>query len=55
MPEDFRAVMEYLKRGSCPIEELISGVFDPEEAQKAMEFWVADPGKVFRILIRFAE
>jgi threonine dehydrogenase-like Zn-dependent dehydrogenase len=36
MPEDFRAVMEYMKRGTCPVDELISGIFDAEEAQKAM-------------------
>ena len=55
MPEDFRAVMEYMKRGTCPVEELISGIYDPEEGQKALENWAADPGKVFRIFIRFAE
>jgi threonine dehydrogenase-like Zn-dependent dehydrogenase len=53
MPEDFRAVMEYLKRNTCPIEELISGVFPPEQAQKALEEWKIDPGKVFRLLIAF--
>ena len=54
MPEDFRAVMEYMKRGSCPVDELISGIFEPEEAQQALEFWASDPSKVFRILIRFS-
>ena len=53
MPEDFRAVMEYLKRGTCPKEMLISGVFKPEEAEKAMTFWMANQAKVFRILIEF--
>lgn len=53
MPEDFRAVMEYMKRGTCPNEELISGIFKPEDAEKAMKFWMDDPGKVFRILIEF--
>lgn len=52
-PEDFRAVMEYLKRGTCPVDELISGVYPPEEAQIALEKWREDPGKVFRILIEF--
>jgi 2-desacetyl-2-hydroxyethyl bacteriochlorophyllide A dehydrogenase len=55
MPEDFRAVMEYMKRGTCPVDKLISGVFSPEDAQKALEKWVKEPGKVFRILLRFAE
>ncbi|MDR3140779.1 MAG: zinc-binding alcohol dehydrogenase family protein [Tannerellaceae bacterium] len=53
MPEDFRAVMEYLKRGTCPVDELISGVYKPEQAQLALEEWARNPGKVFRILIAF--
>lgn len=53
MPEDFRAVMEYMKRGTCPVEELMSGLYKPEEAQTALEGWAANPGKVFRILIEF--
>lgn len=52
-PEDFRAVIEYLKRGTCPKEKLISGIFSPEEAPAAMQKWVSDPGKVFRYLIKF--
>jgi len=27
----------------------------PEDAEKALEFWAADPAKVFRILIRFVD
>ncbi len=53
MPEDFRAVMEYMKRGTCPKDKLISAIYSPEEAKEAMEFWTADPGKVFRIFIKF--
>ncbi len=53
MPEDFRAVMKYMKRGICPTEELISGVYKPEQAEGAMKRWMAEPGKVFRILIEF--
>jgi threonine dehydrogenase-like Zn-dependent dehydrogenase len=53
VPEDFRAVMEYLKRGACPVEELISGIYKPEEAQTALEKWAENPGKIFRILIEF--
>jgi len=55
MPEDFRAVMEYMKRGTCPVEEFISAIYTPEEAQQALEFWAKDPAKVFRIFIKFAE
>jgi threonine dehydrogenase-like Zn-dependent dehydrogenase len=54
MPEDFRAVMEYMKRGTCPKEKFISGIYTPEEGKTALENWKADPGKVFRILIQFA-
>jgi threonine dehydrogenase-like Zn-dependent dehydrogenase len=53
MPEDFRAVMKYMKRGICPTEELISGIYTPEKAEEAVKRWMADPGKVFRILIEF--
>ena len=53
MPCDFKAVMEYMKRGICPVDELITAVYIPEEAQAALESWSANPGEVFRILIRF--
>lgn len=53
LPEDFRAVMQYMKRGTCPKESLISGVFRPEEAAAALEQWRANPGKVFRLLVCF--
>ncbi|MDR1170659.1 MAG: zinc-binding alcohol dehydrogenase family protein [Prevotellaceae bacterium] len=53
MPEDFRAVMEYLKRGTCPKEELISGIYPPDKAGEALEKWKANPGQVFRLLIEF--
>jgi threonine dehydrogenase-like Zn-dependent dehydrogenase len=53
MPEDFRAVMEYLKKGTCPVNALISGIFKPEEAEKAMNKWQDQQGKVFRLLIEF--
>jgi len=53
LPTDFKAVMEYLKRGTCPVDELITAIRTPEEAQTALEKWVAQPGEVFRILVRF--
>lgn len=53
MPEDFRAVIGYLKRGTCPMDELVSGVYPPEQADKALNNWAAAPGKVFRMLIEF--
>ncbi|MDR0558557.1 MAG: zinc-binding alcohol dehydrogenase family protein [Prevotellaceae bacterium] len=53
MPEDFRAVAEYMKRNTCPADELISGIYQPEQAQEALETWKANPGNIFRILIEF--
>jgi len=53
MPADFRAVMDYLRRGACPTNRLISGVFPPDKASEALQQWQADPGKVFRMMIEF--
>lgn len=53
MPADFRTVINYMKGGKCPIEELISKIAKPESALDAMKEWVANPGKVFRILVEF--
>lgn len=53
MPSDFKAVMEYLKRGTCPLDRLISDIVVPEKAQEALEGWMANPGKIFRILVKF--
>lgn len=51
MPNDFRAVIHYLERGTCPIDKLISKVVKPEDAEAAMKEWCDAPGKVFRILV----
>ena len=52
-PSDFRAVIHYLERGTCPVDRLISNEVIPEGALDAMEQWAANPGKVFRILVHF--
>ncbi len=52
MPADFRAVIHYMQSGHCPVEQLISAIAVPEEAHAAMEKWAANPGKVFRILVK---
>ena len=52
-PSDFRAVIHYLERGTCPVDKLISNEVIPEGAATAMEQWAANPGKVFRILVHF--
>ena len=53
MPSDFRAVIHYLERGTCPIDELITKIVRPEEALETMQWWSQNPGQVFRILVDF--
>lgn len=53
MPLDFEAVIKYIERGNCPVDRLVSDVIKPEQAQETMEYWQANPGKVFRILVDF--
>lgn len=53
MPEDFRAVIQYLQNGTCPKDELISAVVKPEQAGDILKTWSENPGKVFRILVEF--
>ncbi|MCR4603952.1 MAG: zinc-binding alcohol dehydrogenase family protein [Prevotella sp.] len=52
-PSDFRAVIHYLEKGTCPVDRLISRVVTPEEAPAAMQLWDEEPGKIFRILVDF--
>ena len=52
-PSDFRAVIHYLERGTCPVDRLISREVTPEEAPEAIQQWADNPGKVFRILVHF--
>jgi threonine dehydrogenase-like Zn-dependent dehydrogenase len=53
MPEDFRAVMLYMKQENCMAEEFITGIHKPEDAGDALSEWATNPGKVLRILIEF--
>lgn len=55
LPSDFRAVIHYLERGTCPMNELITKVIAPEQTEETMEWWSNNPGKVFRILVKFAK
>lgn len=55
MPQDFRAVIHYLERDTCPTDELITKVIRPEEAFKTLKWWNENPGKVFRILVDFTK
>lgn len=53
-PSDFRAVLHFMQMTKIPMDQFISGIHTPEEAQTAMETWAADPGQVFRLLVKFA-
>ena len=53
LPEDFRAVIRYMRQGVCPADQLISCVAEPEGALRAMQDWAAAPAKVFRVLVKF--
>ena len=54
MPSDFRGVISYLQAGRCPIEKFISRIITPQEAETTLNDWASAPGKVFRILVKFA-
>ena len=51
--EDFENVIAYLKKGSFPMERMLSRVVKVEEAGEALEAWAGDPGKVMKILVEF--
>ena len=52
-PSDFRAVIHYLEKGACPVDELITKVIKPQDALTTMQWWSQNPGKLFRILVDF--
>ena len=52
MPQDMKAVIEYLKKDTCPVNGMITAVYPMEDAQQALERWVANPGDVFRIFLQ---
>lgn len=52
MPADFSAVVNYMQRGTCPVDSLISAIIEPEQAGAALARWSEAPGKVFRILVK---
>ncbi len=54
LPEDFKAVKEYMKRGTCPVDALVSAIVKPEEAAAALAHWNTHRGDIFRILVEFA-
>ena len=54
-PSDFRAVIHYLERNTCPVDTLITKTIRPEQALDTMRWWSQNPGRVFRILVDFTE
>ena len=52
-PEDFSDVISYPSSG-VDADAFVSDIIDPKDAQDAMEKWNANPGKVFRILTKWA-
>jgi len=52
-PSDFEAVINYLKQGTFPLDEMVTRVIEPEDAADAVASWAANPGQVMKILVRF--
>ena len=51
--EDFDRVTAMLQAGSFPSEKVITKIVKPEQAPDAFREWAADPGKVYKIMVRF--
>jgi threonine dehydrogenase-like Zn-dependent dehydrogenase len=54
LPEDFAGVIGCLQQDFCPLGPFISAVCRPEDAAKTMEQWHQNPGKIFRILVKWS-
>ncbi len=52
-PSDFEAVINYLKQGTFPLDEMVTQIIEPEDAADAVASWAANPGQVMKILVRF--
>jgi threonine dehydrogenase-like Zn-dependent dehydrogenase len=52
-PSDFEAVINYLKRGTFPLDQMVTSVIQPEDAALAVASWAANPGQVMKILVQF--
>ncbi len=50
-PEDFRAVISYLERGTFPLNKMITGKVKPGDTAEAVANWAAEPGKVMKLLL----
>ena len=52
-PFDFEAVINYLKKGTFPLDEMITRIIEPEDSSDAVTEWAANPGQVMKMLVRF--
>lgn len=52
-PSDFEAVINYLKKGTFPLDEMITSIIEPEDSAAAVASWAANPGQVMKILVHF--
>jgi threonine dehydrogenase-like Zn-dependent dehydrogenase len=52
-PSDFEAVINYLKRGTFPLDQMVTSIIQPEDASITVASWAANPGQVMKILVRF--
>jgi threonine dehydrogenase-like Zn-dependent dehydrogenase len=53
MPNDFAAVVNYLKKGSFPLDDMITHIIEPENAAETVATWAANPGQVMKIMVKF--
>jgi len=51
LPEDFRAVINYIRQRTGIVDSFVSKICSPEQASEALIAWAENPGKVFRILV----
>lgn len=54
LPEDFRAVMAFLEKGTFPVEEVVTRVVPFAEAGEALAAWAANPSSVTKIHVELA-
>lgn len=52
-PNDFAAVMKFLKESDLDENLLITKIVEPEEAPELMKEWSEDPGKILKLLVKF--
>ncbi len=50
-PQDFRAVISYLEKGTFPLDLMITDKVKPEDAANAIQSWSDAPGNVMKLLL----